>query len=99
MGSTRLFRPLVRLLAVLRLLVGLPAAAQPPAENPLPFTLKQVGPGVYAAIGGPQAGSNAGVVIGDDGVLVVAPFAFAEAAQALLGEIRKVTDKPIRYVV
>lgn len=76
-----------------------PAMAQTPAAGALPFTLKQVGPGVYAAIGGPQAGSNAGFVIGEDGVLVVDSFFNPEAAKALLAEIRKLTDKPIRYVV
>jgi glyoxylase-like metal-dependent hydrolase (beta-lactamase superfamily II) len=76
----------------------LPAAAQAPPE-PLPFALKQVGPGVYAAIGGPKAGSNAGFVVGDDGVLVVDSFYYPDAARALLAEIRKVTSKPIRYVV
>jgi glyoxylase-like metal-dependent hydrolase (beta-lactamase superfamily II) len=67
----------------------------------LPFVLKQVGPGVYAAIDGPEhkAGSNAGFVIGDDGVLVVDAFINPDAARALVGEIHRVTPKPIRYVV
>jgi cyclase len=76
-----------------------PAPAQPTA--PLPFVLKQLGPGVYAAIDGPEhkAGSNAGFVIGDDGVLVVDAFFNPDAARALVGEIRRLTPKPIRYVV
>jgi glyoxylase-like metal-dependent hydrolase (beta-lactamase superfamily II) len=76
-----------------------PASAQSPA--PLPFVLKQLGPGVYAAIDGPEhkAGSNAGFIIGDDGVLVVDAFFTADAAKALVGEIRRLTPKPIRYVV
>jgi glyoxylase-like metal-dependent hydrolase (beta-lactamase superfamily II) len=71
------------------------------AQPSLPFVLKQVGPGVYAAIDGPEhkAGSNAGFVIGDDGVLVVDAFFTPDAAQALVGEIRRLTPKPIRYVV
>ena len=79
--------------------IVLPAVAQTPAPAAPRFELKQVGPGVYAAIGGPRAGSNAGFVVGDDGVLVVDTFAFPEAAQALLEAIRKTTDKPIRYVI
>jgi glyoxylase-like metal-dependent hydrolase (beta-lactamase superfamily II) len=77
--------------------VGMPAHADPA----LPFVLKQVGPGVYAAIDGPEhkAGSNAGFVIGDDGVLVVDAFFTPDAAKALVGEIRRLTAKPIRYVV
>jgi glyoxylase-like metal-dependent hydrolase (beta-lactamase superfamily II) len=79
---------------------GSAAAAQVP-EAQLPFVLKQVGPGVYAAIDGPEhkAGSNAGFVIGDHGVLVVDAFINLDAARALVGEIRRLTPKPIRYVV
>lgn len=71
------------------------------SSQSLPFVLKQVGPGVYAAIDGPehQAGSNAGFVIGDDGVLVVDGFFTVDAARALVGEIHRLTPKPIRYVV
>jgi glyoxylase-like metal-dependent hydrolase (beta-lactamase superfamily II) len=82
---------------VMFLLFGSTAFAQPA----LPFVLKQVGPGVYAAIDGPEhkSGSNAGFVIGDDGVLVVDAFFNEDAARALVGEIRRLTPKPIRYVV
>ena len=71
------------------------------AQAPLPFVLKEVGPGVYAAIDGPEhkAGSNAGFVIGDDGVLVVDALFTEDAARALVGEIRRITPKPIRFVV
>jgi len=75
--------------------------AAPAFAAPLPFVLKQVGPGVYAAIDGPEhkAGSNAGFVIGDDGVLVVDAFFNLDAARALVGEIHRLTPKPVRYVV
>jgi cyclase len=81
--------------------VGGAAFAQAPSAQPLPFVLKQVGTGVYAAIDGPEhkAGSNAGFVIGDDGVLVVDSFFNLDAAKALVAEIRRLTPKPIRYVV
>jgi len=71
------------------------------AQAPLPFVLKAVGPGVYAAIDGPEhkSGSNAGFVIGDDGVLVVDAFFYPDATKALVGEIRRLTPLPIRYVV
>lgn len=76
-------------------------AAQASSTSVLPFALKEVGPGVYAAIDGPErkALSNAGFVIGDDGVLVIDSLFTPEAAQALVAEIRRVTPKPIRYVV
>lgn len=49
----------------------------------------------YTAEGDP----NAGVVIGDDGVLIVDALATPVMARNLIAEIRKVTDKPIKYVV
>jgi glyoxylase-like metal-dependent hydrolase (beta-lactamase superfamily II) len=86
-------------IAAALLLLALSDAAS--AQGPLPFVLKQVGPGVYAAIDGPdhKSGSNAGFVIGDDGVLVVDSFFYPDATRALVAEIRRLTDKPIRYVV
>ncbi len=77
-----------------------PPAAAAPAPA-LPFTLKAIGPGVYAAIDGPQgrSGSNAGFVIGDDGVAVIDSFFNLDAAKALLGEIRRLTPLPVRYVI
>jgi cyclase len=81
--------------------LGGPASAQGPPAAPLPFVLKQIGPGVYAAVDGPEhrSGSNAGFVIGDDGVLVVDSFFDPDAARALVAEIHRLTPKPIRYVV
>ena len=89
---------LKRSLIVAMLMLSARASAQTTA---LPFVLKQVGPGVYAAIDGPdhKAGSNAGFVVGDDGVLVVDALFTPEAAQALVTEIHRITPKPIRYVV
>jgi cyclase len=80
-----------------------PTLAQEAAASnaSLPFTLKNIGPGIYAAIDGPEhhAGSNAGVIIGDDSVMVVDSFFDPAAARALLAEIHKLTPKPVRYVV
>ena len=88
-----------RLIFALLVVAGGSAHAQAQAE--LPFVLKQIGPGVYAAIDGPEheAGSNSGFVIGDDGVLVVDAFFTTDAARALVGEIHRLTPRPIRYVV
>ena len=49
----------------------------------------------YTAEGDP----NAGVVIGDDSVLVVDTLATPVQAKSLIAEIRRVTDRPIRYLV
>jgi glyoxylase-like metal-dependent hydrolase (beta-lactamase superfamily II) len=91
---------ILRLIEAVAAFVALGGAAHAQATE-LPFVLKQVGPGVYAAIDGPEhkAGSNAGFVIGDDGVLVVDAFFNTDAAKALVGEIHRLTPKPIRYLV
>lgn len=77
------------------------AQAPPSAGASLPFTLKPLGHGIYAAIDNSkgEAGANAGFVIGDEAVVVVDTFENAAAAQALLGEIRMLTKLPIRFVV
>jgi cyclase len=77
------------------------AAQAPPAAAATPFVLKTLAPGVYAAIDGPghKAGSNAGIVVGDDGVAVIDAFFTPDAARALLATIRQLTPKPVRYVV
>jgi cyclase len=77
------------------------AAPAPKPDAALPFTLKPLGHGIYAAIDNPkgEAGANAGFVVGDEGVAVIDTFENAPAAQALLGEIRMVTKLPIRFVV
>lgn len=82
-----------------------PALAQTPpapaADASLPFTLKPLGHGVYAAIDNSkgEAGADAGFIIGDEAVIVVDTFENAPAAQALLGEIRMLTKLPIKFVV
>ena len=48
-------------------LLAHPGAAQTAPSAELPFVLKEIGPGVYAAIS-PE--SNAGFIVGDDAVLV-----------------------------
>lgn len=71
-----------------------------PAQE-LTFTLTEVGANVWAAIGGsnPAAASNAGFVIGDDGVVVIDTFASTTGAKQLLAEIRRRTKLPVRFVV
>jgi cyclase len=81
--------------AALALLAGVAAPRQE-----APFTLREVAPGVYAAIDrNAEAGANAGFVIGDDGVVIVDSFQYPKAAERLLAEIRRLTALPIRYVI
>src|ERR1700730_10892066 len=87
------------LLAVTALAVS-PMA--PGATGPAHFRLLPVAAGVYAAIAKPgdrEAVGNAGFVVGDESVLVVDAFATPAAAQELLGEIRRITKLPIRWVL
>jgi len=89
----------MRRLAILFLISATAAFA---ADAPKPFfTLHDLGSGVWAAVGvpGSGAGSNAGFVVGDDGVAVVDTFQSAAAATALLAAIRERTPLPIRYVI
>jgi glyoxylase-like metal-dependent hydrolase (beta-lactamase superfamily II) len=79
--------------------------SQQQANAPL-FTLKNVGPNVWAVIE-PGGLSNSGFVVGDDGVVVIDSFvnvdaagAFSlEGAQQVLAEIRKVASQPVKFVV
>jgi cyclase len=77
------------------------AASAQVADIALPFSLKRIAPNVWAAIDDAKgdAGANAGFIIGDGGVAVVDTFENEAAAQALLREIRKLTDLPILFVI
>jgi cyclase len=83
----------------LAVLLTLTASSLPGAAPD--FRLQKIGDGVWAAIVNDEglAGGNAGFVIGDDGVLVIDTFQDPRPAKALLGEIRKLTPLPIRFVV
>ncbi|HZS47558.1 MAG TPA: MBL fold metallo-hydrolase [Blastocatellia bacterium] len=73
--------------------------APPKAEDD--FTLTKVAEGVFAGISVPTglAGSNAGFIIGDDGVIVVDTYTTPQAAEELLAQIEQRTSLPIKYVV
>jgi cyclase len=77
------------------------AAGENPG-GPQHFTVMPAGDGVYAAIakdGDPAALGNAGFVVGSDSVLVVDTFATPAAAEELAAEIRRLTARPVRWVV
>ena len=57
----------------------------------------QLGDGLYAFTA--QGDPNTGVIIGDDGVMVIDTQATPKMAAQVIEHIRKVTDKPIKYVV
>jgi len=72
-----------------------PASQQPPQS----FDIVRVADGVYAAIGKNGVFGNGAFIVGQEGVLVVDTQARPAWARDLIDEIRKVTDKPVRYVI
>ena len=63
--------------------------------------LQEIAPNVFAYIHG-RAGAdicNSGFIVGGDGVMVIDAMMVASMVRPYLEEIRRVTDKPIRYVV
>ena len=81
--------------------VALLLAVSTLAADPPDFALKKVADGVYAAVATPggKAGSNSGFIVGGNGVVVVDTFLSPAPAAALLAEIHKLTQLPVRYVV
>jgi cyclase len=65
------------------------------------FDIKPIADGVYAAIAKPayKVNCNAAIILLGDSVLVVDTHSKPSAARALIEQIKKITDKPVRYVV
>jgi glyoxylase-like metal-dependent hydrolase (beta-lactamase superfamily II) len=61
------------------------------------ITFKEIGRDLYAFTA--QGDPNSGIIVGDDGVIVIDAQATPVAAQQVIKRVRKVTDKPIKYVV
>ncbi len=88
-------KKIILLLPVLLLTLAAPVMAD----------LTRVADNVYSYVGEKDASpahsfaANAGIVIGRDGILVVDTLISAKEAQRFLADIRKVSAKPIKYVV
>jgi glyoxylase-like metal-dependent hydrolase (beta-lactamase superfamily II) len=65
------------------------------ADKKISFT--ELAPGAYAYTA--EGDPNSGVIVGDDGVMVIDATATPVMAQALIERIRTVTEKPIKYVL
>lgn len=63
--------------------------------------MREVAPSVYAYLQseGSWFLSNAGLIVGSDGSIVIDSLGTVSMNQAFLDEIKKITDKPFRYVV
>ena len=87
---------------LLSVLVMLAPAAWALEINPV-----QVAPGVYAVIGdlggrtyeNESLNANVGFIVSDDGVVVVDPGATYQSARKLHAAIRRVTDRPVKWVI
>jgi glyoxylase-like metal-dependent hydrolase (beta-lactamase superfamily II) len=53
--------------------------------------------GVYARLH--EGLTNGGIIVGDDGVLLIDSLRVPSFARHLIEDVRKLTDKPVRYVV
>ncbi|WP_448204352.1 MBL fold metallo-hydrolase [Azospirillum sp. sgz302134] len=60
-------------------------------------TFAELAPGAYAYTA--EGDPNTGVIVGDDGVMVIDAQATPRMAEDVIAKIRTVTDKPIKYVL
>lgn len=60
-------------------------------------TFAELAPGAYAYTA--EGDPNTGVIVGDDGVMVIDAQATPRMAEDVIARIRTVTDKPIKHVV
>src|SRR5712692_6306388 len=65
------------------------------------FDIKPIADGVYVAIAKPayKLNCNAAIIILGDSVLVVDTHSKPSAARGLIEQIKRMTDKPVKYVV
>src|SRR5437016_5410450 len=82
-------------LAVMAALVPLTPSLS--AQQFLPIQTHALNGGVYWVEGG--VGSNSGVVIGKDGVVVIDAKQTPESGKAVMAEVAKLTPKPVTHVI
>jgi cyclase len=74
------------------------AGAQPyPVTQGKTYKFEKIADGIYYATGG--AGSNNVVIVNDTDVLLVDDGTTPAAARAFLEDVKRITNKPVRYVV
>src|ERR1041385_6243821 len=82
------------LIAVVLITAALAEAQAPP---PVPLVVKRITDNVYWTQGG--AGGNTGIIIGQNGVIVVDAKTTADSAREVLAEIAKLTPKPVTTAI
>src|SRR5215475_12818038 len=90
-----------RLLTLAAVILCIAAAIPVTARAEDLFDIKPIADGVYAAIAKPayKVNCNAAIILLGDSVLIVDTHSKPSAARALIEQIKKLTDKPVRYVV
>jgi cyclase len=65
------------------------------------FDIKKVGDGVWVAVAAPayKVNCNTAIIENDDDVMVVDTHSKPSAARVIVGKLRELTSKPVRYVV
>ncbi len=65
--------------------------------TPKEITFEELAPGAYAYTA--EGDPNTGIIVGDDGVMVIDAQATPLMAEEVIKRVRQVTDKPIKYVM
>src|SRR6266849_4911775 len=92
-------RDLMRRAAVLVFMLSLALGGFGGVARAQSFDIIKVADGVYAAIGKNGVYSNGAFIVNKDDVVVVDTHLRPTWARDLIAEIKKVTNKPVRYVV
>jgi len=66
-------------------------------QTATPVALKKIGEKLYEVTGG--SGANGGAYIGDHGIILIDSKMNKESVDQTISEIRKLTDKPVRFLV
>ena len=73
------------------------AGAGGPGGGPRPIAVHALHDGIYWTDGGPP--SNTGIIVGTDGVILFDPKGSVEAANEVIADVAKITDKPITTLI
>src|SRR2546429_7883229 len=76
-------------------------AHEGPGGGDARFDIKKVADGVYAAVAAPayKVNCNTAIIENDDGVMIVDTHSKPSAARVIVGKLRAITRKPVRYVI